>query len=143
MQNIVALRSRQDIDSQIQLLIASVERLTKTVFQLEQKLFDSTFEKTISIPTSAGTEVIKVDRIIRCEADGNYCRIHILGENTLCISKTLKFLENELPGTGFARIHQSHLVNKRFIRRYSKGSNAYMELQNGDVLPISRRRVIP
>jgi two-component system LytT family response regulator len=142
MQNIVALRSRQDIDSKIQLLTASVERLTKTVFQLEQKLYEAQVEKTISISTSDGFEIIKVDRIIRCEADGNYCHIHISGENSLYISKTLKFLENELSGAAFIRIHQSHLVNKRFIRRYSKGSNAHMELQNGDVLPISRRRVI-
>ena len=58
-------------------------------------------------------------------------------EKMYTMSKKLDDIDNLLPDNEFIRIHQSYLVNTKYIKEVTN-YNAIM--WNGDVLPVSRKR---
>lgn len=140
MQNVVALRNGIDLESHIHFLTQTVERLTKTIFQLENQIQLNLMTETIAIPDSNGHRLIKVNELIRCEASGNYCQLYLTEGRRICVSKTLKFVQALLPVQQFIRIHQSHLVNQYYVTHIAKGRQATVSLGEKQ-LPVSRSRV--
>ena len=96
--------------------------------------------RTIVVPTMESLEFLDVDGIVRFEAESNYTRIHFTEGKPLLVSKTLKNLELMVEGMGFFRIHNSHLVNVKFIRRLLRGNPGSVELKDESILPLSRGR---
>lgn len=94
--------------------------------------------RTIVVPTMDSLEFLDVDTIVRFEADSNYTRIHRLDDKPMLISKTLKSLEMMVDGMGFFRIHNSHLVNVKFIKRLLRGDPGTIVMKDDTVLPLSR-----
>lgn len=94
----------------------------------------------IVLSTSEGMHIVEVNDIIRCEADDYYTHVFITGRKPIMISKTLKEIENTLSGNTFVRTHKSHLVNLKFIKTYVKSDGGYLILQNGENVPVSRRK---
>lgn len=93
----------------------------------------------ITIPLQDGFEVLVVKDIIYCQADDNYTRIFVDGQEKL-VSKTLKYFEKLLAAMGFARIHKSFLVNTNEIVRYKKGKGGSVVLSTGKELVVSASR---
>ena len=96
--------------------------------------------QTIALPTMEGLEFIDIEDIVRCESTSNYTYIHQLHEKPLLISKTLKEIEGMLSNFGFIRIHQSHLVNIKCIKKYLKGKAGSLILKDGSIVPVSRSK---
>lgn len=72
----------------------------------------------------------------------NYSFVHFRTGEQLLVSKSLRFLERQLPS--FIRIHKTLLVNPTCVVKlqtqvHSKGSGAVV-LEDGTVLPVSRRQ---
>lgn len=105
---------------------------------LIQNLREAQHQKIV-IPTLEGFELMAVDEIIRIEASDNYAQI-IAKNKTLLVSKTLKHFSKLLEPLHFARVHKSHLVNVHEVAKYRKGKPAYIELSNGDSVPIAASR---
>jgi two-component system, LytTR family, response regulator len=96
--------------------------------------------KKIAVPTAEGFDFILIEEIIRCEAQGPYTRIFIKGSKSILVSKPLKEYETLLPDTIFLRIHNSHLVNLNFIKKYNRGRGGYIEMDDGTMLEVAIRR---
>jgi two-component system LytT family response regulator len=95
----------------------------------------------IPIPTMDGLELVEVDEIVRCASDGNYTHLHFSTRPPMLISKTLKQVAEQLePYSQFVRVHNSHLVNLCFVKRYQKGKDGYLILEDETAVPISRSR---
>lgn len=92
----------------------------------------------IQIPTLEGIELLEPQRIMYCESSGNYCYIYFENGEHLFTSKTLKEVEQLLPGDRFLRIHQSYLVNFDFVQKYLKSGGGYIMLKNGKELKVSK-----
>ncbi len=112
-------------------------RLTMLMDNISMK--DESY-KVVVLPTSEGLEFIEIESIHRCESDSNYTYIHRKGEKALLVAKTLKEIEEMLEGKGFYRIHHSHLVNLRYIKKYNKGKAGSLTMKDGTIIPISRSR---
>lgn len=97
-------------------------------------------QKKIIINTSDNMHVIEIQNILRCEASENYSNIHLTNANPIIVAKTLKEFEEMLAPLGFFRIHQSHLINLRFVASYEKKSGGHARLNNNIRLPVSKRR---
>lgn len=97
-------------------------------------------ERKLTLPTSEGYEIVKLNNIVRLEADGNYCRLVQKDKSTLVITKTLKEFEQELPSKQFFRSHQSHIVNINFVKKYLRKDGGYILMENGDLVLVSRRK---
>jgi len=102
---------------------------------LEKKGFDK-----IALPTSDGLEFVEPEEIMHCESDSNYTYVYFKNGSKSLISKTLKEIEELLDGHGFIRVHHSHIVNLKHIRKYVRGSGGYLELVDGNSVSVSRSR---
>lgn len=81
---------------------------------------------------------IVFNEIIFFESNGRYIIIHTTEENTRMIG-TLNTIECQIRNSkaGFFRIHQSYLVNEKYIKNIQRTS---LWLLNGTQLPISKKR---
>ncbi len=91
----------------------------------------------ITIPTQDGFEVLEMKDIIYCKADDNYTELFLNNNQKKLVSKTLKYFEDILKESGFARIHKSFLVNVSYIASYKKGKGGTVSLSNGKELSVS------
>ncbi len=96
--------------------------------------------RKITIPTMEGLVFITMDDIIHVEAQDNYTVFHLTNQPKLTVSKTLKEFEDLLPPDRFYRVHNSHIVNLNFVRKYFKGKGGRIEMENGNVVEVSRRK---
>lgn len=95
----------------------------------------------VGIPTLTGLNLVEVDHIIRCEANGNYTTVYFTNSSRAIVSRTLAHFENELKDHGFMRIHHKHLVNLRQVNTYSKGKGGGMIIMHDKaVLEVSARK---
>ncbi len=92
----------------------------------------------LAISTSEGVSFCPPAQIIRCEGESNYTRFFLQDQRPLMVAHTLKEYESILVDYGFIRIHKSHLVNMRYVTRVDR--EGFLWLQNGDSVPVSRRR---
>lgn len=113
---------------------------SKKVNTLFSNISKSDVQKKITIPTSDGLEFIEVSNIIRCEADVNYTTIFTKDNKKLLVSKTLKSFEMLLVNCNFFRIHNSHLINLNYIKKYTKGKGGYVTLIDNSTIEVSTRR---
>ncbi len=91
----------------------------------------------IMLPTLEGFEVVTIEHILYCEAVDNFTRFHFETEPPLLICRTLKYFEDVLADHGFLRIHRSHVINPRFVVRYTKGKGGYVTMKNNQELEVS------
>ena len=97
-------------------------------------------QKKITVPTSNGFELLKIDDIIRLKAEINYTIIHLSDGRKLIVARTLKEYENILRQHDFIRIHNSHIINLSYLKRYVKGNGGVVHLEDGTQLDVSRQR---
>lgn len=94
----------------------------------------------IVIKHSGGIRYAYDAEIIRCQADGNYSTAYFQDGSELLVAKTLKDFEELMPMSHFLRVHQSHLINTRFVKAYIKGRGGSIEMNTGDIIPVARSR---
>jgi two-component system LytT family response regulator len=96
--------------------------------------------KKIALNTSNKTYIYKIDEIIRCESSGSYTIFHIKNSEPILISKSLGETEELLKEHQFERIHKSHLINLNYLRTFIKSDGGFVEMENGDKIPVSNRK---
>lgn len=97
-------------------------------------------EHRIALPALKETRFVYTRDIIRCEASNNYTRFFLNDGEMLMVSRPIFEYEDILQDYGFIRCHQSHLVNKAFIKSWVRESGQFLLLQNGEEIPISRNK---
>jgi two-component system, LytTR family, response regulator len=95
---------------------------------------------SLSVPSSDGFQMLRISDIIWCEAVNYYCIFHLLNKTEIVATKTLKEFEELLNDSGFLRIHHSHMINLSQMKRYIKGSGGQVEMMDGKILDVSRRK---
>ncbi|MBN2668489.1 MAG: response regulator transcription factor [Bacteroidales bacterium] len=94
----------------------------------------------IMVPTSEGQIYIEITEISRVEAEGSYSMIFLAKDQKILVSKNLKEFENMLLDNDFFRPHNSHLINLEHVKKYVVKDGGYIEMTDGTIVPISRRR---
>lgn len=95
-------------------------------------------EQRIALATGKETRFVKTGDIIRCESSNNYTTFFLAGGETLLVCRPIYEYEEILKDYGFVRCHQSHLVNKLFIRSWRKEYGDFFLLSDGAEVPVSR-----
>ncbi|MGG5488285.1 LytR/AlgR family response regulator transcription factor [Gaetbulibacter sp. PBL-D1] len=91
----------------------------------------------ITIPQQDGFEVLNTADILYCKADDNYTEIYLNTNKKKLVSKTLKYFEDALSDSSFARVHKSYLVNVNEVTKYVKGKGGSVILSNGKQIMVS------
>ncbi len=108
---------------------------------LRQGLSDSrSQEDKIALPTADGIDFIYIKEIISIESDSNQSKLVLNNGQSLIVMKPLKDIEELLLKYGFYRISTSHLINLSLIKRYVRGDAGEVVMQNGDTIPVSKRK---
>ncbi len=76
--------------------------------------------------------------IVRVEASSNYCKIYFTNSRPLTVAKVLHWFEENLPSDSFYRIHQTHIVNRYFVKEIQE--NNTLQLTTGERIQSSRRK---
>lgn len=98
--------------------------------------------KKVNISLSSGMAIVDSKDIIRCESSSNYARIICTGDKTYFVSKTLKYVENEMINSSdFIRVHHSHLINLNHIDLSQVKSTSIL-MSNGDKVAVSRSKKV-
>lgn len=130
-------------------LKAAVEKATAKISSQKQNrqlenllrlLQQNQQEHCIALPTAKETRFVKTEQIVRCESSNSYTTFHFAGGEKLLVAKPIFEYDELLSDYGFIRCHQSHLVNRKYIKSWMKGDGGYLLLQEGTPLPVSRQR---
>ncbi len=109
------------------------------LIQFLQKKQHKEFHR-IALQSTKETRFIEPNNIIRCESSNNYTTFFLANQEKIMTSKPIFEYEEMLEDYGFIRCHQSHLVNKTFIRSWVKEEGGYLMLEDNSIIPISRNK---
>jgi len=92
----------------------------------------------IALPQQHEIRYVSVNDIVRCVADNTYTFFFLTNGDKILISKPLKEYSDLLKPHGFIRVHQSHLVNPKFVKSWLKEDGGTLLMNNGDKIPVSK-----
>lgn len=96
--------------------------------------------KKIAIQTSKGISLYQLDSIIRLQSESNYTAIYHSNGKKEIVAKILREFEKSLSNLGFARIHNSHIINLNHLQSYISKDGGYVILSDKTTLPVSKRK---
>jgi two-component system, LytTR family, response regulator len=96
--------------------------------------------KKISIPTLDGLIFLDTNDIIRCQSHINYSILFLKDKQKITVAKTLKEFEELLSDYNFYRVHNSHLINLAYIKKYNKGKGGSIFMSDHSEVEVSSRR---
>ena len=94
----------------------------------------------LAIPTLEGLCFYDTSTLIYLEASSNYTNLYFTDGKKVLASKTLKDFEELLPEDTFYRPHHSFIINIKYITKYMKGNGGQIEMSNGSLIDVSRRK---
>ncbi len=120
--------------------LSDTNRLAQIEEKLEALLLNKKSLQKIAFPSMEGLRLEEISNIAYCESDNYYTNIHLKTGEKLVVSKTLKEYDQMLHEEGFYRIHQKYLANISFVSNFTKADGGFLTLENGEVLPVARRK---
>lgn len=99
-----------------------------------------TDEKKIPVHTNQQVLLIPEKNILLLEGDGNYTHLTTHDGKKYTLGKTLKEVELYFSSGKLLRIRRELIINSAYILSYSKSDPFTIELENGVVVEVSRRK---
>ena len=93
----------------------------------------------LAIPVKDGFAFLAPEDIIRLQADGTYTHIFTKGEKYTG-TKNIKEYEQLLNDKNFFRSHNSHLINLKHVKKFSRVDGYFVQMSDSSVAEISRRK---
>ena len=112
--------------------------LEKSIEVTNEYFNDKNINKRIVLKTADTVFAIHEDDILYCKSEGNYTTFYSSITDKIVITKSAKKVEELLSEQKFVRCHQSYLVNKKHVIKYSK--KGFLVLKNEIKIPVSSRR---
>ena len=99
-----------------------------------------TTDQSITLSTNEGLEFIPLHQIIRIEASGPYSHFYMKENKKIIVSRNLKEYENLLTDHGFFRVHNSHIINMKEVKRMIKTDGGYAIMSDDANISISPKK---
>lgn len=111
-------------------------------WKMLQKLIADTDEiqDKIALPTGTGYDIVEIKNIVRCQSENSYTYFFFANGSKTLICRTLKDVEMMLSDQQFFRVHQSHLINPKFVTNISNQDGGTLIMADGTEVPVSRRK---
>lgn len=86
----------------------------------------------LRINTRSGFEIIPMDKILHCKADGRYTEIETVDNGQVVSSQNLGNIEPLIHDDNFVRVSRSLIINKSYLRKVDrKKLKAYFKVPTG------------
>ncbi len=119
------------------LLPANEFEVRKTIFKLRKQLPKEKLPTTLCLKTYNDYHYLDTNEILYLKADNNSTDFYMRNGEKISAYKTLKTFENALP-KNFVRVHQSYILNTRYISKINYGKSTCSLRNMEDQLPFSR-----
>jgi two-component system LytT family response regulator len=134
-----------------------VEELQQAVQKVQEKIDSNTSRQTmqmllqnlqrsgsndfsIALSTSDGLEFVPLHQIIRLEASGPYTSFFLKEGKKIVVSKNLKEYELLLGDHHFFRVHNSHIINLKEVRKMVRTDGGYAIMNDDSTIAISPKK---
>jgi two-component system LytT family response regulator len=97
-------------------------------------------EDFIAVPYMDKIELLKKKDIQYMASSGSYSKITTRDNTVYWSSRNLGEYEKILTGSSFIRVHHSYIINIAFLRSIDKTGGWTCVMQDGTLVPISRRK---
>lgn len=97
-------------------------------------------EHRLALSSLKETRFVYTREIMHCESSNSYTTFYMQDGEKITASTSIYEYEEMLTPYGFIRCHQSHLVNRRFVKSMVKEAGCYLLLANGTQVPVSRHK---
>jgi two-component system LytT family response regulator len=101
---------------------------------------DAKKEHKLALASTKEIRFVHTGDIIRCESSNAYTQFFLSDGKNIIVSKPIFEYEEILSSYDFIRCHQSHLVNKKFIKSLLKEDSGYLLMDDNTRIPISRNK---
>ena len=91
----------------------------------------------LSLATTEGYLFIKIEDIIRCQADGRYTVFYLNDGTKHITAKNIGEFESTLHTFNFMRVHRSQIINLNKIKRFIKGKTAEVVMEDQTKVQVS------
>ncbi len=99
---------------------------------------DAKKEHKLALASTKEIRFVNTGDIIRCESSNTYTEFFLSDGKNIVVSRPIFEYEELLTDYDFIRCHQSHLVNKKYIKSLIKEDSGYLLLADHTRIPISR-----
>ncbi len=130
-------------------LVLAVNRLQSKVNQKEvmKQKYDTLIgnmkpgskSKKIGLLDGDSYVFVDISTIIRCESSNNFTIFFFTDGRELVVTRTMGDFEQLLTDDDFMRVHRSHLINFNHIKKFIRGENAYVIMDDNAEVEVSRR----
>jgi len=97
-------------------------------------------EHRLALSSIKETRFVRPADIIRCESSNAYTSFFLATGETIVVSRPIFEYSELLADYGFIRCHQSHLVNRAYVKSLLKEDGGYLLLEDDSRIPISRNK---
>ncbi len=94
----------------------------------------------LKISTKGQILFYKDNEIVRFEAKGNNTIIYSFDETSSEIEEPIESIARQLKNYAFIRVQQNHLINVNFITEIPDKTFDFIEVNNSQLLPISKEQ---
>lgn len=110
----------------------------KTILRLRKKHPKHDIPATLCLKSYNDYRYLDTREILYLKSDNNSTDFYMRDGNVITAFKTLKSFEEQLP-KGFVRIHQSYILNSRYVSRINYGKSiCTLNHGHGEELPFSK-----
>lgn len=95
----------------------------------------------VAVPSRDGLVLLRHEDILYLEASDSYTVVHVRDGKRTISSKHIRVFEVNLDPKKFFRVHKSYIINLEHLRSFSRSEGNMAVLDNGALVPVSRRRL--
>ncbi len=95
----------------------------------------------LAVPGRDGLTLVKHEDILYLEANDSYTTIHLKDGKRNLSSKHIRVFETNLDPKTFFRVHKTFIINLAHLKGFSRVEGNMAQLDNGTLIPVSRRRL--
>lgn len=95
----------------------------------------------VAVPSRDGLVLLRHEDILYLEASDSYTVVHVREGKRTISSKHIRVFETNLDPKKFFRVHKSYIINLEHLRSFSRSEGNMAVLDNGALVPVSRRRL--
>ncbi|RPE13070.1 DNA-binding response regulator [Chitinophaga lutea] len=97
-------------------------------------------EHRIAISSLKEMRLVAVNEIIRCQSENSYTFFYLSNGEKVLSTTSIATYEELLSNYGFIRCHQSHLVNRKFVRSFLRSEGYTLLMTDNANVPVSRQK---
>lgn len=95
----------------------------------------------VAVPGRDGLVLLRHEEILYLEASDSYTTVHTRDGKRTISSKHIRVFETNLDPKKFFRVHKSYIINLEHLKGFSRSEGNMAVLENGSLIPVSRRRL--